>query len=169
MQSFSSHDKDIYVLSKGEKLFIFFMLLGAIFSFFSYRSFRYTVPDNRFIIVADTQQLGTIDILVPYGIRNSFRLSGQTPVNITGSTVTAYFNYNNQEYSVRWPTFSTAEYRLSTTSSTWQPLTITNINPATTVQFLSELDTSQLRDYSILNILFLGIGIFIIFLLLRRN
>lgn len=165
----SSNPKDYYVLSAFEKVICCRIIFLSLFSFSVLRSYRYTVPDNRYIISCSTSQLGNIDILVPSGIRNSFRLSGQQPVNITGSTVTAYFNRNNQEYSVRWSTFGTAEYRLSTGSNTWFPLTITSINEGTTVQFLSALDTSELADVSILNICFLGVAIFICFLLLRHN
>lgn len=168
MQLFSNHDKDPYTISPLEKFImgfaLFFFLCLTLYS----KCFRYTIPDTRYIIQAETTQLGTVDILVPIGSRNYFRLSGSTPVNISSSTVTCYFNRNNQEYTVRWTQFNTAEYRLSSGNNTWQPLTITGIGSGTTVQFLSDLDTSQLSDSSILNICFLAISVFICYLLLRR-
>lgn len=168
MQLSSNHDKDPLIISPFEKFMCGLTIIVFLFAMLSTHSYRYTIPDNRYIIQAETTQLGTIDILVPIGSRNYFRLSGSTPVNISSSTVTCYFNRNNQEYTVRWTQFNTAEYRLSAGNNTWQPLTITGIGSGTTVQFLSELDTSQLSDSSILNICFLAISVFICYLLLRR-
>lgn len=153
---------------------VHFLLYVSVFCFFcistmAFRSHRYTIPDNRFVMSVSTSQLGEIDILIPYGNRNRFSLRGNQPVNITSATVNGYFNRGGSEYTVRWTIFGTAEYRLTTGNNTWNTLTITSVNPGTTIQFLSELDTSQLNDSTILNLLFLGIRVFICYLLLRRN
>lgn len=167
MQSFSNRDP--FLLSPFEGLLGLFVSFVLIFIFFSFTRSAYTVPDNRYIIVADTVELGSIDILVPIGSRSSFRLSGNTPVNISSSTITCFTNYQNQDYSIRFTTFGVAEYRPSSSTTTWRTLTFNSVSESSTIQFLSELDTSQLNDTTILNLLFLGISVFICYLLLRRS
>lgn len=165
----SSSPKDPLVLTPFEGFLGLFVSFVFFFLFFSFTASAYTVPDQRYIIVADTVELGSVDILIPVGSKSYFSLSGSEPVNISGSTVTGYFNYQGREYSVRWPTFSTAEYRLSSGSNVWSPLTISVNLDYSTVHFLSDLDTSQLNNSGVLNLLFLAISIFICYLLLRRR
>ena len=67
----------------------------------------YTFPDNACYISANISYYGNVDIYIPCSQTSNLTLYNGTPINIGNSQITGYFNYNNDEATIRFPIFNT--------------------------------------------------------------
>lgn len=89
----------------------------------------------------DTRQLGDVKIYIPIDYQEgSFAYDNNgNLVNIRAATITGYI-LDGTQYTVRWSSFNTPEYRLTNytgTSSQWQELTIESVND-TNIQIIED-------------------------------
>ena len=151
------------------KIYIpFFSFLFLLF--FSVSSYRYSVPDNPYIITAATN-LGTVDILIPSNYRHSLSLSGQTPINTNSSSFSGYINRGSTTYTVRFPSYGQPEYRQDNVSSSyWSTLTFSSINlERSTVDFIDDENFSIFNNNIVMNALLIFSVLIIFYLLLRKR
>lgn len=145
------------------------LLLG--FTRFFRRSRAYVIPDNAYVITAQTN-LGAVDIIVPQSAKNAFALSGNTPINTTSNSITGYIiSGGSARYNIRFPTYQTPEYyQNGIYNETWHSLTFSSINKQTsTVHFLDDSDFSPLNNGFTVNLIFVSVAAFIAYLLIRKR
>lgn len=140
------------------------------FIFFSVSCYRYSVPDNPYIITASTN-LGTVDILIPSNYRHSLALSGNTPINTNSSSFNGYINRGSATYTVRFPVYGQPEYRQDNVSSSyWSTLTFSSVNlERSTVDFIDAENFSIFNNDIVMNALLIFSVLIIFYLLLRKR
>lgn len=114
--------------------------------------------DGCCFITVSGGSLGSVDIYLPVNYLSGYlTLKDGVPFNASGSTVTGYVlnSSGSIRYNVRWPAWSTAEYRAYSGSSSWSSFSISGVT-ASNVQWITYDSLAAPSDFS-WNLIFLGV------------
>ena len=114
--------------------------------------------DGCCFITVSGSALGNVDIYIPVNyISGYLTLQEGVPFNASGSTVTGYVLSSSGDirYQVRWPAWSTAEYRAYDSGYNYSPLNIAGVD-ASNVNWITYENLSAPSDFS-WNLIFLGV------------
>lgn len=132
----------------------------------------YVVPDTPiqggYYISAATSQLGDVKIYVPVNYKaDSFTFTSGNVMSIQASTITGVMYASSGVYTIRFPSFSSPEYRTYDSGYTYADLSITDVYD-TNIQILDSDPHLEVPQYIIQLAVILTLGVIIICLFMKR-